>query len=315
MKKKFLTIIFFVFCAGFAQEEIADTSETPQNSETDAFVSDTILESEEIPQEIPTDNELAEANKRISWYISMSPLIGVDNVQKEYTQFLKRRADTLYNQARRKEGKSNFTPKWFQPAAASGVSFHLETGISLNVNENSAVAVGGGYSFNRMKSVYVIDEYIFDSSYVPAKADSSQALKAVSILANNTFSISTTFKTVFDTSYFSINGVDAAGFYGKGMFLYSLYSQRDTVSSRFDEFADKRRESYAGFGGGASVGLFARKKLASRSVFEYSIGYLFSAVVGYDDFWDRKFLWENNKKIGEIRSVSNMLIMSLSLFF
>jgi len=322
LKKKFLIIMFFVICATFAQEEIADTSKILSVSETDSLVfseenpeiPDTKDSQEEKP-EIPKDDEIAETNKKISPYISFSPLIGVDNIQKEYAQFLKRRADTLYNQVRKKEQNSRFVSKWLQPAAASGVSFYFETGISLNIDEKYAATIATGYSFNRMKSVCLIDEYVQDSSFVPPRTDSLQALKSISTLANNTFLISANFKAVFDTSYFSIKGMDAAGFYGKGIFLYSLYLERDAISSRFDEFAENRRESYSGFGGGASFGLFARKKLAKRSVFEYSIGYLFSMVVGYDDFWDRKFFWENPQKADEIRSISNSLILSLSLIF
>ncbi|MDR0304341.1 MAG: hypothetical protein LBH98_06190, partial [Chitinispirillales bacterium] len=226
-------------------------------------------------------------------------------IQKEYSDFLKKRADSLFSTVKKIGELKYIRQNWFQPATASGVSFYFETGVSLNLDSKSSLNIGAGYSFNRMKSIYKIENSF----------DSIQILKTVSRLSNNSFSLSADYKIGFDSSYFSIKGVDKAGFIGGAAFVLSRYSERDTIYSEFVQFSNKRYEKYDGLGGSVKTGLFAQKNIGKSSIFEYSIGYMFIAVNGYDGFWQREFYGNNSDNDGKILSISNLFILSFSLIF
>jgi len=290
---KIMVILLVAFLSIFSQDEIADadTSEI-LDVNLENFENFEIIEDE---------------NKKLSWYFSLSPRVGVDNVKKQYADFLKRRADSLRVLVRREsDGGSRFyRDTWYQPASASGVSFCFETGISTKINAKSAVTVGVGYSFSHMRSVFGIEDW----------RDSLQVLKISSLLVNNSVWFSTNFKTGFDSSYFNVKGIDVAGFYAGGAFVLSRYFERDTINSQVEKFNESRRKNYDGLGASGRVGLFAQKKIGRSSLFEYSIGYLFLVTSGYEDFWNRNYYWENAKKSGEFLTISNALELSFSLIF
>jgi len=297
--RKILIILFVVVLFCFAQEEIAaeiDSVETQRDVSVDTTeILDTIFENLEIPEE---------KSKKVSWYFSLSPRVGVDRIQKDYAKFLKERSDSIF----RNEFGSGFRQTWFQPASASGISFYLGTGVSAKINANSSVDAGVGYSFNQSRAVYNVENSL----------DSTEILRMRALLVNNSLWLSTNYKVGFDSSYFHIKGIDIAGFYAGGAFVLSRYFERDTIKVHFEEYqelAENRRRNYDGFGGAGRAGLFAQQKIGRHSLFEYSIGYLFSATTGYEGFWDRKFYWESNKNKHKILSISNSFELSFSLIF
>ena len=308
MRRRILVILLFaVFAvfAVFAQDEIAEIADTAEILDINLDLSD-VSDMSEVSEIAEIFEDEGEKSKNASWYLSFTPRVGVDNIKKEYGGFLIRRSDTLLSLVRKDAGAGSFFRHvWFQPATATGVSFCLETGVFTKLNEKSSVGVGVGYAFSQMRAVYAIEN----------TRDSMQVLRMRSLLVNNTLSLSTNYKVAFDTSYFSIKGIDYAGFYAGGAFLLSRYFERDTISSQIEELAENRRKNYDGFGGSGRVGLFAQQKIGRNSLFEYSIGYLFSITTGYEGFWDREFYWENDKNSGKITSVSNALELSFSLIF
>lgn len=308
MIKRILIILFVITVFSFAEESnIAEIDLVVAVTEQNDTLIDTTaeLDTNEIIDSIPEilDSTLLEKSKKVSWYFSLSPRVGVDEIQKEYTKYLKERSDSIFAQIRRQD--AGFNQNWFQPASASGVSFAFETGISAKINDKSSIKAGVGYSFNQSRSVYNIEN----------SRDSVEVLRMRSRLVNNSLWLSSDYKMTFDTSYFHIKGIDAAGFYAGGSFVLSRYFERDTIKTQQTEFAEKRRKNYDGFGGAGRAGLFAQRKIGKHSIFEYSIGYLFSATKGYEDFWSRTFYWEEDKNKSKFLSISNNFELSFSLIF
>jgi hypothetical protein len=293
IKRITITVILLFIGYVFSQDDISvsDTNfvevQTPDTAAADTSV-DTVLEKP----------------KKISWYFSVSPRVGADKIQKEYSDFLKGREDSLFSSVRKIEEFRFARQDFLQPAVASGVLFYIETGICANLNSKTSIEVGGGYSFNRMRYIYKIEH----------GEDSVQVLKAVSRLSKNEILFSANYKIGFDSSYFSIKGVDKAGFVGAAAFVLSRYSEYDTIyCEKLPQFSQERRGKYDGFGGSVKAGLFAQKNIAKNSIFEYSIGYVFAATNGYNGFWNRKFYGNNSKNNGEILVISNLFILSFSL--
>ena len=293
MKKIFviITILLFTFCA-FSEEELVIEEE----------ILDTVSVNGDVDTEIDGDAIIPTEKKKISWYFSLSPRVGADKIQKDFSEFVKHRADSLFRFAR----KDGYVRQiWYQPANPTGVSFYLETGISVNIDNRMSLEFGGGYAFNQMRSVYSIENSI----------DSTEVLKITSRLLSNAFSFSTNYKVCFDSTYFSINGIDNAGFFAGAAFILSRYSEHDTVNSLDLQYSEKNYRKHDGFGGSGKIGLFAQKNIGKNSIFEYSIGYLFTATIGYDEFWNRKFYWENTKGSEKILSIANSFILSFTLIF
>ena len=308
MIRKIIIFLFFITVAVFAQGEIADTNyvEIADTVELAELVE--IADSLEISEmNIEILAEEAEDNKRVFWYISLTPRVGVDNIQREFTNFLSERSDTFFTRIRREAGREAYRYRqvWYQPASASGVSFALGTGIYAEINSKSALEIGAAYSFSQMRAVYGIENAV----------DSTEALRMRTLLVNNTIWLSANYKMRFDSSYFSIQGVDFAGFYAGGAFMLSRYFERDTVNSEIEIFNEQRRKNYDGIGWSGRAGIFAQRKIGRNAFFEYSLGYLFSVKIGFDDFWDREFYWENNKKRDRNITISNALELSFTFFF
>jgi len=314
MKSKIAIITFFLFvyCV-FSQENLSEIeiSKISENSETAESIEFEIQDSETSDTTALIDVILADTideslQKRVYTYITLSPRIGSDKIQKDYASFLNRRADTLLHLVRREAGSTYYNSIWYQPAVATGVSFNLETGIVIKVAEKTTVNIGAGFSFDRMRAVCSIEN----------TQDSLQILRATSLLVNNIMSFSLGGSRSFDTTYFRIDGVEEAGIYGGAMFLFSRYFERDTINTtqQFEEFAEERRKNYNGVGAAGRIGLFARQKVGERSFFEYSIGYLIRITSGFNEFWDNRE-FENRQTTQRILSISNGLELSFSLIF
>lgn len=303
MRNSFFIILFLIFAVVFSQDEISDTAEI---LDIIAEITDTADIFNILP-EIMFDT-IPEKNKKTSWYILLSPRVGVDKIQKDYAAFLKERSDSLFAHIRREHG-SRFRQNWFQPATASGISFYLGTGVSTKINANSSVETGVGYSFNQLRSVYNV-EHSLDST--------QEVLRMRSLLVNNALWLSANYKAGFDSLFFNIKGIDAAGFYVGGAFVLSRYFERDTINTintEYGKFNERRRENYDGFGGAGRIGIFAQQKIGRHSIFEYSIGYLFFATTGYENFWDRGISWINTENKGKILAISNNFELSFTLIF
>ncbi|MCL2845628.1 MAG: hypothetical protein FWE23_09320 [Chitinivibrionia bacterium] len=304
LKLAIFILLLLVFCA-FSQEiaeiEAEETGEISETAEVELDTTEIDISFEDIIEEI--------SSKRVFAYITITPRIGNDEIQNNYADFLRQRADLLLPAIRRQAEDAHFRPIWYQPSVATGVSFNLETGIMLKIDERTNVNFGVGYSFDRMRAVYAIE----------SSRDSVQVLRATSSLINNIASITLGGSRTFDTEYFSIEGVDAAGIYGGAMFLISRYFERDTIitTEQFEEnFVSARRKNTDGIGAAGRVGLFARQRIGERSFFEYSIGYIIRVTSGFDEFWDRGWNeWETPRIAQRILSISNGLELSFSLIF
>jgi len=227
-------ILLFIGCV-LSQDEISVSDTNFVELQTaDTAVADTSVDT------------VLEKPKKISWYFSVSPRVEADKIQKEYADFLKSREDSLLSSVKKIEEFRFARPNFLQSAVASGVSFYFETGICANFDSKTSMEVGGGYSFNRMRYIYKIEN----------GEDSAQVLKALSRLSKSEISFSVGYKIGFDSSYFSIKGVDKAGFVGAAAFVLSRYSERDTIyCEKILQFSQERREKYDGVGGSVKAGL------------------------------------------------------------
>jgi len=314
MKSKIVIITFcLLVCCAFSQEslseiklgEIAEISETAEVVELE-IQDDEASDTTALIDIILADTSAEALSRRVFAYITLSPRIGNDRLQKDYAAFLNGRADTLLHLVKREAGSTYYNLDWYQPAVATGVSFNLETGIMLKVDEKTTVNIGAGFSFDRMRAVCSIEH----------SRDSSQVLRATSLLVNNTVAFSLGGSRSFDTTYFRINGVEEAGIYGGAMLLFSRYFERDTINTifEFEKFAEKRRKNYSGVGAAGRIGLFARQEVGERSFFEYSVGYLIRITSGFNEFWENRE-WQNRQTAQKISSISNGLELSFTLIF
>jgi len=296
MRQKLVIITFFLlaFCA-FSEENLEIAEFEISDELLDTISIDLVLE------------ETVEAPQRKTFaYITLSPRIGNDKMQKDYAAFLSRRANTLLRLVQQEASSTYYDSNWYQPAVASGVSFNLETGINHKIDERTTVNIGVGFSFDRMRAILGIEN----------RQDSVEVLRATSLLVNNTASFSIGGSRSFDTSYFRIEGIEEAGVYYGAMFLFSRYFERDTIiaHSQFDDLEHSRRKNYNGVGAAGRIGLFARQRMGERSFFEYSIGYLIRVTSAFNELWEDRGS-ENTPVPQKISAISNGLELSFTLIF
>ena len=316
MKMNFAFILLFSLVLNvFSQEQRVQL----QSDETEAREEiSQVGEEEENPEISPekngivadlTDTMQEAVSRRVSLYLSVSPRIGSERMQDELAVFLIRRADSLSFVLRRQATETeSFRVVAYQRAVAPGAAFNFEAGAVLNISEKSTLNFGGGFSFDRMRANYGLVN----------RVDSARVLRSTSSLTNNSFSFTLGVTRSFDTAYFSIDGVETVGVYSSAAFLFSRYFERDEIiieDSRFSDFAMSRRKKHSGAGTAGRIGLFAEQKAGERSLFRYSIGYIIRVASGFEDFWDRDFLWEDHRSVQRILSISNGFELSFMLIF
>jgi hypothetical protein len=238
-----------------------------------------------------------------SWAFGSNPLIELwvkgeeakkDSVEQKLT-------DMEYN------GDNAFSVKTnhLQEPTTHKIAFPISLGYQRTLSDKNSLSLLSDYQFMNKISIY--------NMYDIDKGDSTKLFESQAVLSHHSITVRTLFSHSFDTSYFSINGVDKSGIsLGAGFTPFSTY-----IDKRVQSGTSSEKRVITGVGAVWEINVFTEKRLADFSQLLFSIGYSGSYQSGFDNsrelFPNIPESFYNSK--GKITFLENCLRISVHLLF